>query len=417
MLRNLPIEWALVVALVTTACSDVSSPPVRSRPALAQAGATAWAYSQNGYGLTPVGWRPAAKGGVIQAGHGLTISSGYLREQDAAGQFVRNLGAVSTWPGDTLAGAPIPALGSGWITFAYWNRPSGHAITADTARWIVPPVPARWDSQTIFLFNGIDLPTGWILQPVLAYGPTIAGGGQYWSASCFNVLQTGQNWAATTPFQVIPGDTVVGVTDSAPPGSGNSYYCSVHASNGYGATLYDVGSWPEYTQAVETLEAYNLLTCNDYPNTDSTAFKSIGLYTHGGVPTLSWTARTYWWDCGQYTNIVSNADPGGEVDVFYRTPPPPSLIDSIYAAAPYYYAEPLGGYAPYTYLWEWCAINCSGGGGNAPAASGVSPNQVAKGWQVLSTSASVYWTMSGSILRSTVTDTHSQRAVATYNVP
>lgn len=99
-------------------------------------------------------------------------------------------------------------------------------------------------------------------------------------------------------------------------------------------------------------------------------------------------------------------------------PPPPSLNNYIYAQAPYYYAEPSGGSTPYSYLWEVCLRLCGGGGGNAPAVSGgVNPNLPVGGFQFLSNATWVYWTSSGSILRSTVTDANNQQAVAYYTTP
>jgi len=99
--------------------------------------------------------------------------------------------------------------------------------------------------------------------------------------------------------------------------------------------------------------------------------------------------------------------------------PPQSLTNSIVQSGYYFTANPAGGQQPYTYLWEWCGIGCDGGGGELapPARPGVRPNVISQGWQVLSTERTVYWRESQRWLRSTVTDSQNQQAVATYWVP
>ena len=56
------------------------------------------------------------------------------------------------------------------------------------------PAPATRSRQTIFLFNGIQN-TGanfGILQPVLQYGSSAAGGGAFWSIASWYVTSGGQ---------------------------------------------------------------------------------------------------------------------------------------------------------------------------------------------------------------------------------
>ena len=99
-------------------------------------------------------------------------------------------------------------------------------------------------------------------------------------------------------------------------------------------------------------------------------------------------------------------------------PPPPPLSASIAVEAPYYTAVPAGGYPPYTYLWEACAIDCAGGGGElSPALGVVRPYTVVHGWQSFSTELQVYWTSSGWNLRLTVADLQNAQAQAQYYVP
>jgi hypothetical protein len=108
-------------------------------------------------------------------------------------------------------------------------------------------------------------------------------------------------------------------------------------------------------QAVETLEAYSISACSDYPNATLIAFHSISIKTHAGTPTLNWTPVDRITDCGQKAVVVSNANPGGEVDVYFRPPPlttgisGPSVIST--KGTYTWTAGPSGGTGSYTYQW------------------------------------------------------------------
>lgn len=150
-----------------------------------------------------------------------------------------------------------------------------------------------------------------------------------------------------------PGDVVVGVVDSSGQGMTCSDSTSESGSQGYGTlSIANVGEMP---QAVLTLEAYNLLTCSDYPNTVSSAFTGIHITTHGGSTSLNWASENRVTDCHQHTIVVSDSDPGGEVDLYYRNPP---LVTGISGPATItqkgsytWTATPSGGSGSYSYQW------------------------------------------------------------------
>lgn len=130
----------------------------------------------------------------------------------------------------------------------------------------------------------------------------------------------------------------------------------------------------------------------------------------GGGDTDSYPSKLAQW--GFATTGVASCDPSPP-----PPPPPPPLSNSITVSTPYYTANPSGGYPPYTYLWEDCGIDCTGGSSSAGTSSGTQPYTVGSGWQYLSNSQQVYWTSSGWYLRSTVTDSHGTQAQAQYYVP
>lgn len=63
----------------------------------------------------------------------------------------------------------VPNLGSGWISYGYWNNGTGTSLSSFRSTWTVPPSPSTDSGQTIFLFNGIQNYGNnyGILQPVL----------------------------------------------------------------------------------------------------------------------------------------------------------------------------------------------------------------------------------------------------------
>lgn len=257
-------------------------------------------------------------------------------------------------PGVSSDDTPVvPTLGQRWISYAYWQRPPGQAIKADSATWTVPQPPSTWDGQTIFLFNGIGTWTT-ILQPVLQWGPSAADTvlPAHWSAACWYAYGNSAFW--TPVIQVVPGDQLLGAVDS---GASGTYTCSVSSPGKgyYQATLSDVGEQPI---AFETLEAYSLYQCSDYPNADSMAFRSISIVTHAGIPTLKWVLDDTITDCNQHTVIARAANPGGEIDVYFRNPPPPPLTTGISGPSAIstkgsytWTATPGGGTGFYTYQW------------------------------------------------------------------
>jgi hypothetical protein len=68
----------------------------------------------------------------------------------------------------------------------------------------------------------------------------------------------------------------------------------------------------------ETLEAYTINQCSDYPNTGHTAMRAIRIDAGSSTPTLSWTPANAVTDCGQHAVVVSNANGDGEVDLYYN---------------------------------------------------------------------------------------------------
>jgi hypothetical protein len=108
--------------------------------------------------------------------------------------------AVKDFPRLDVSALEYPALGSGWIAYTYWNNGTGNSITSFETTWEVPPPPASDSGQLIYLFNGIQNygSNYGILQPVLQWGTSPAGGGPYWAVASWYVTSLG----GVNPFRV-----------------------------------------------------------------------------------------------------------------------------------------------------------------------------------------------------------------------
>ena len=282
---------------------------------------------------TPGGYRLKSVVHQIEPGAMLTMAGDVLKKMDVAGRELRSFGVLRArptleplMPGNVahevpLAGitaadaAVVPALGSGWISYAYWTNNTGRPMTRFSTQWVVPPAPATNHNQTIFLFNGIQNST-MIYQPVLQWGPSAAGGGAFWSVASWYVDGQGGPAFHTNLVRVNPGQVLTGVMwQTGHPGNLFNYNCEF---TGIANTALPINNVEELTWNIETLEAYGCQQCSDYPNTNFTAFTGIDFQTSAGRPALNWTRVNQVTDCGQNARVVSNANPGGEVDIYYR---------------------------------------------------------------------------------------------------
>jgi len=289
------------------------------------------------YVITPGGYRPMSRVHLIEPGFQVSGEGGRLRKIDFLGNVAADLGPLIPHPGyeplmprnvtSIRPGAvllpQVPALASGWITYAFWQNATGHPISSFATTWVVPPAPRTQSGQLIYLFNGIQN-SSMIYQPVLQWGSNGAFGGNYWCvASWYADGQTGQA-THSTPVQVNPGQVLVGImTLTGQAGTQFSYNCQFQ---GIANTSLPISNQQELTWCAETLEAYNLTQCSDYPNADLTAFRSIAIQTGAVTPAVVWTPQTDHADCGQHTIVVSNANPGGEVDLYYTGFPTNAFI-------------------------------------------------------------------------------------------
>jgi hypothetical protein len=261
--------------------------------------------------LTPGGFRHPSLVHKVEAGHAVHISEGKTRLKNLA------TGAMIDVPEHNIQPGDVPGFGSGWIVDAFWLNNTGNPVTSFKTAWTVPPAPATSSGQTIFLFNGIDPtdPTQAILQPVLQWGTSFAGGGPSWSVASWYVLGNGQAFV-TSLVPVNSGDVLVGVMTLT--GQANGLFSYQAEFQGIPGTQLPVQNVAELTWCNQTLEAYGITTCSDYPAIDETSMQAIDLRTGNTTPAVHWTGQDRVTDCGQHTVVAIDSAAGGEVDLYYR---------------------------------------------------------------------------------------------------
>jgi hypothetical protein len=261
------------------------------------------------YGLTPGGYRHRSLIHHVPKGQRVERFDNRLRQVETLSG--RQVELYSRVPKDLVT----PDIGSGWITYASWSNDSGSPISRFITKWMVPAAPSTLGSQTIFFFNAIeDSPQDDIVQPVLQWGASGAGGGNFWSIANWYVASSGH--ASYSSLQrVNPGDLLIGIISLVSQDAIGFNYTS--SFQNYPNLDLGVGSISELVWATETLEAYQLGACSEYPNSPSTSMGSIEVVIGAAHPHVSWKVTNRVTDCGQSSNIVNSANPGGQIDFLY----------------------------------------------------------------------------------------------------
>jgi hypothetical protein len=277
--------------------------------------------------LTPGGFRPKGFVTLIEPGHALTqLDTGEFAKLEISTNKVVQIPKPPADKGEFAAHGPHGApkgshapppgpLTNGWQTYAWWDS-GGKSLTDFTTTWSVPHAPGTSSGQTVFLFNGIqNTGTNYgILQPVLQWGASAAGGGAHWSVASWYVTSGGQAFH-TNLVNVNAGAKLQGVmTQTGVSGAKYSYSSTFHGIAGTTLPVHNIAllHW-----ANETLECYSLKKCSDLPKVADTAMKDIEIKIGKTHPKLKWAPVTLDNNCGLHTKVASDANPNGQVDLFY----------------------------------------------------------------------------------------------------
>jgi len=199
----------------------------------------------------------------------------------------------------------------GWHVYTQQNV--GSNLTAFLGQWNVPDLPQSDDGQTLFMFTGVQNinwvppnpgPNGPfdIIQPVLQYGPSEAGGGSYWTLASWYVPLNGDSAVWSDLITVNVGDTIFGNMTKL---SSTGWYINGVQVGGQNTDL-SISRPRLISQpwAYVTLEVYDLYQCSDYP-TVPLNFQDLQLFVDGQPEPFQWQTVSQDSSCKQQATVVS----------------------------------------------------------------------------------------------------------------
>jgi len=190
---------------------------------------------------------------------------------------------------------------SGWIV---WGSAQGTSYSSFNGGWKVPAVPSAANNQTVFFFTGLEDAEGdEIIQPVLQWGPSYAGGGEYWTVASWWVTSTGSALFSTLT-RCNTGDYIFGTMKQTTSGS----WTISTFINGKNPTVLSVQNVAPQAMASVTLEAYNILSCGNYPVTGSITFTNMTISDSGSPVQPSWSPNTVFTNCGEQVEVESPSE-------------------------------------------------------------------------------------------------------------
>lgn len=305
---------ALLAVLVITGCKkDSSVPPAAS------------ASSSGNQVLTPAGYMDKSRVHFIAEGFHLSVENGRLQKlENSTGRVAEDFGEFKPGeqrfdPRHASASQIVPYL-TGWIAYTYWQNPTTTTpVTSFSTSWTVPDVPSDEGSQTIFLFNGIQdgtTSTSYIIQPVLQWGSSAAGGGKYWAVTNWYVTSSDAYYGSLA--DVSAGATLTGVITQTAVSGSNYSYSSVFTGEPSSTSL-SVSNVPQGYWLAETLESYGVSKPSTmYPANTYDAFTGISILEGTTHPTITWTPEQGESGIAQKAVVVSNSTTNGEVDIYFR---------------------------------------------------------------------------------------------------
>jgi hypothetical protein len=213
--------------------------------------------------LTPGGYRPS------HCVHILEEEGAIVEHKTFDQMFIKFAnGTRKELPPCKEAAIASRQLQTGWVAYAVYNTMD--TVTNFIGQWTVPPTPQSNDLQTVFLFTGLqnayfdpktkEFQGVAIIQPVLQWGPSAAGGGNYWTIASWYV---GTNAVYSPLKKVQSNDAILGKM-------------FLNKNNTWSIQCIDKTSGIDSNIVVETdtlepfafvtLEVYGMQSCQDYPN-------------------------------------------------------------------------------------------------------------------------------------------------------
>jgi len=176
--------------------------------------------------------------------------------------------------------------GRAWKTWAQYHNTT--AFTSMSAQWAVPSSPTTQRNQILYFWPGTEPDdNSFVIQPVLQWGNTPAGGANYWAVTSWYV---GDFAFFSTLLNATSGSSVGGSMVFSSTGGGWNIYSE--NSEKESVSLFAQTTVPQ-TYAYIVLEAYNLIDCTEYPASETAeVFTNIVTDVNYQPSTPDWQTMT-----------------------------------------------------------------------------------------------------------------------------
>lgn len=215
-------------------------------------------------------WLPTPAGLVYRGCTHALPEGAYV---NAAGNIVagRSVIRVRTCPYGGLvipdsSDTTTPYTGGWWLD-SWWTSPSW--LSRIQAEWTVPRNPTS-NGATVFYFPSLENYAGTaILQPVVQWGPSAAGGGNSWGMAVWYINTSGTAYHSTL-YPVLPGNIVDGSLESggcSSDGSGCIWTMTISDGN-IGSSSQRTVITPDIWRSAQggVMEVYNASACSQLPH-------------------------------------------------------------------------------------------------------------------------------------------------------
>ncbi|GEM_PF-5803288 len=210
----------------------------------------------------------------------------------------------------------------GWISFANGSVQGDNPrpVTHYSVSYVVPSPPKLKSDQLIYLFSGMQNPdsVGVIVQPVLQWGVSPAGGGRYWAICNWCVTNT-EVFFHDSLIKVNSGARLRGVIESTQVTESSYNYVSTFKD--YPSEL-QINNLPLLNELYIALETYSITSCDEFPYDEKIRFTDIEVLTDDLYPKLSWFTDSKNPLCKQTTMIVNGNSYSGQIDIYFHFPSP-----------------------------------------------------------------------------------------------
>jgi len=324
--------WALG-AFTITACGSADDgqgegSAVSSGPEALHSTLEALDRVPTGYGVVPGGFlvhkdciHEVPEGAIVETDDSLTLKGKTIARYGPCAHKRYRLAQ-----GGSRRTAEEPGTGNGWVE-SNWGTSSQTMFTnLYTGTWTVPGNPTANDGQLLYFFPSLVSST-WdtIVQDVMQWGSSPAGGGQNWGMATWKV-GGGQTYHSTLRT-VYAGDQLNGhIQIIGSDATSQTWFIGMVDATRLTYTYVTAKTNTNPFSNVQggVLEAYGVTQCSDFPSSGPTYFSAVTLYqgnsyTQQNLYNPSWTTQpyTYWGWTGPTCSLSVSTGTQGEAWLYY----------------------------------------------------------------------------------------------------